>query len=902
MDHLPKPTKPVRQPPYPEVPYLRTDIVYPAESIGYEAFKSFPTEHGISIQKLQLGDLELYGADRTLAIIQSWLFFGVLTETFSGAGIPFNQEDFRHENDDGSWLISTEHLERYLFYWMAALGHQGFESRRQHACLVDSCLRFSNTVYMATITGRKSLFMEGSIENSQSAVLLSIAILGEVLTNANRVLTNTSSVTRWPFPPLAWALLAAGWCVGDITTMNEECDSSTLLYLSTLGRHELGKSHERCSAQSGCQAFVVDWETYRTKHIIGCSEKQCDDIGPSIEEVGLILRDGDIPLIAMDTSTSTKQLEVIRYKEQSEYCNVYVAISHVWSDGLGNPKENRLPRCQLERIQHLVNKLDPDETYLIPFWIDTICVPLTPELKSLAIENMGKTYRNATSVLVLDNSLKDVTIAMPAVEIMMRIRYSTWMTRLWTFQEARLSRNLWFQLQDGPVHIDDVGVRVEQYEAMHKVSTMLLKEDKIQIVAHPNKLQLARALAYQSPKAQESLQKYAVLPEQNDEEEEAARLSAIQILSENRELEPLRSTWHQIIAEINPESPYSDFDGNVLCYLSINPDQVASYAMIIRPLVKGIGGAEAIGTISPQATKPGRRPWHHLVEVIRGIRGRTTSRLEDETICLSVLLGLDVRRVVSIPVLHWNFKDLLAKLRELVVFLGIICPYRKFFHVFVDVIERLLRSSQEDRMIVFLSQFVFFPAAMLFWNTRRLQRKGWRWAPFSFLPKDLDTDAPLKGGPRGWLTGKGLLIKRPAISLPTFSFLQGSDYTMKQPTRYDRLRVGWSHRFDALPNGNSTSPWEWIKMYRTFKLPTNGFSDLQNIENEHTKCLVIFLEDNPMSPDLGNNGALLSIHRKQGQCICVNYITALTAIEEEPNPYTLRASGRWVPKRWWCVA
>lgn len=80
-----------------------------------------------------------------------------------------------------------------------------------------------------------------------------------------------------------------------------------------------------------------------------------------------------------------------------------------------------------------------------------------------------------------------------------------------------------------------------------------------------------------------------------------------------------------------------------------------------------------------------------LIDVLRGIQGRTTSRLEDETICLSVLLGLDVGSVTKIPVLHWKWKDLLAKLREFVGFLGKVFPHRNFFRVFVDRIERLLR-------------------------------------------------------------------------------------------------------------------------------------------------------------------------------------------------------------------
>ena len=217
--------------------------------------------------------------------------------------------------------------------------------------------------------------------------------------------------------------------------MNKECDSATLLYLTTLDQHASGKSHEQRSPATGCQASMMDWNTYRTKHVEGCSEHRCDDVGPSMEEVGTILQDGDIHLIAMDPSAVPSQIEVVRYQEETEYCNGYVAISHVWSDGPGNPKANSLPRCQLERIQSRVNELYPGGDFLVPFWIDTICVPLDPALKSLAIVEMERTYRNAAHVLVLGNSWKELTFEASPIEIMMSIPYSTWMTRLWTVQE-----------------------------------------------------------------------------------------------------------------------------------------------------------------------------------------------------------------------------------------------------------------------------------------------------------------------------------------------------------------------------------------------------------------------------------------------------------------------------------
>ncbi|MCJ1459538.1 hypothetical protein MMC28_009917 [Mycoblastus sanguinarius] len=764
---------------------------------------------------------------------------------------------------------------------------------------------------MAMIGCHTPHLMDSSLDNPESSVLLSIAIIGEALVHSNRVLNGTKSVPHWSFPPLARELRTAGWCIGDITTMIKECDSSTLLYLSTLNQHTLGKNHERCSAEKGCQASVVDWTTYRTKHIDRCSQDHCDDIGPPVEEVGSILRDGDIPLIAVDTSTSPSQIEVIRYKERSEYRNDYVAISHVWSDGLGNPKANSLPRCQLERIQHLVNRLDSNETYLIPFWIDTICVPLAPELKSMAIAAMDKTYRNATNVLVLDKSWKNVTTAAPAIEIMMRIRYSTWMTRLWTYQEARLSRNLWFQLRDLPVDLDDVGDNIKPHKARQEVSDMLI-EDKSQLHTHPNRLQLARALAYQNPKTQESLQKYAALPKQEREDEEAARLSAIQMLSEQRQGDPLRNFWYEIITEINPNSPLSDVDGDVSDNISRSLNQVASYAMSMRHLVRGTGGRETIGKLSPQAVVPGHRPAHHLIDVIRGIRGRTTSRLEDETICLSVLLGLDIGRVTQIPVIHWRWKDLLVKLREFLVYLGRLCPHQKFFHVFAESIGKLLRRSHEDRMKVFLSQFDFLSESMLFWDTPRLQGKGLGWAPSSFLSRNLDIDAPLKGGRRGHMTEEGLLVKCHAVGLHSPCLSYGPDEITRHSTGYDHLCIEWamdngaleddrdSHSYEPnyeLRKQNETALiWKWVRLHKTLRWPTRVFKDLDR--KETAARLVILLEDDWLTT---KKGALMHISKQQGQYCCVKHITTVRAIEQEPIRYAIRASGGWIARRAWCV-
>lgn len=536
-------------------------------------------------------------------------------------------------------------------------------------------------------------------------------------------------------------------------------------------------------------------------------------------------------------------------------------------------------------------------------------MPLVPELKSLAILNMVKTYRNATDVLVIDSSWQEVTTTMPAVEIMMRTRYSTWMSRLWTFQEARLSQNLWFQLHDGPVHINDVGAGSSSQETLRRVSDMLLGVDKHQILAHPNRLQLARALAYQSRQTQDSLHRYAILPKQENEAEEEARLSALQILSEGSEREALRSSWHQIITDIDPDNPISDIDGDLQASICCH-DQVASHAMVTRQLMRGTGGEYAIGKVRPKAIKPGLRPAHHLIDVVRGVRGRTTSRLEDETICLSVLLGLDIGKVTSIPVLHWRLKILLTRLSEFVACLERFFPRRGFFHVVSEIIQGVLRRAQEDRMKLFLSQFEFFPKAMLFWNTPRLQRRGWKWAPSSFLRKELDIDAPLKGGNRGYLTEQGLYVKCPAIRLRMPCLAHGSVTT--QSTRYDYLTIDLAVDEEKLQNDPDpfkyelskqrkvATVWKWVQLHETLQWT---ISDSANLcirgRNDVSDSLVILLEEDFKT---GMKGALVSTLKTEGQCTWTNHIMTLRALEQEPDQYTLSTVGQWVSESMWYVA
>ncbi|OQU97847.1 hypothetical protein CLAIMM_03726 [Cladophialophora immunda] len=126
------------------------------------------------------------------------------------------------------------------------------------------------------------------------------------------------------------------------------------------------------------------------------------------------------------------------------------------ASGLGNRNANAIPLCQLCRLQCQVNALFDASNHPVPFWIDTICVPLEQPERNQAIIAMRRIYTEATKVLVVDNVLSEVSSTESLTNLILRVRASTWMTRLWTYHEARLARSLHYQFRDKPLTVDEM--------------------------------------------------------------------------------------------------------------------------------------------------------------------------------------------------------------------------------------------------------------------------------------------------------------------------------------------------------------------------------------------------------------------------------------------------------------
>lgn len=230
----------------------------------------------------------------------------------------------------------------------------------------------------------------------------------------------------------------SGWCTPTVRRMEEPM---YLAYASTLTpllqRH--AEDHTACDDADECRSshLRLNTATYRTQHAPRCSDSSCTFLSPT-GRVQELLRSGQIPVVALDGSALTVHRAIDR---------PYIAISHVWADGLGSTTEDGLPTCQIARISAVASRLVRGGA----FWLDSLCIPgKDKELRKCAIRLMAQTYQGAEKVVVFDAGLRQLSVSStPVQEVVVRIELSSWMRRIWTLQEGLLARELYFEFSDG---------------------------------------------------------------------------------------------------------------------------------------------------------------------------------------------------------------------------------------------------------------------------------------------------------------------------------------------------------------------------------------------------------------------------------------------------------------------
>ncbi|OAP60681.1 hypothetical protein AYL99_05683 [Fonsecaea erecta] len=526
MDHIPTPEYPFRPI---HVPWLGGSLALTSE-YDSKGFLDFPSRHGWSTQSLHDVDFEGRDAAQTAAFLQEWLYFGLLGSVFQICGVTFSRHHllrhtsgFRNKKRYRSF-ITTRTLSKQLQQWYDKEKYASPSVKTEHEGDIRFNFTFASRVLEAFNRKLSTAGNDAEAEYLRNClpgdVELSIVVLLATIQYFHMVIYDPPSRLVAPTCPwLSLVMVSEGWCVGQVARLwRRHRNVLTMYYFKMLGPPTVTKDHWRCST-SRCAAHDVVEDIYVTAHcpvepsfmhfpvpkmITKRMSCRCGgQTGPLIDKLVAIIGDGSIPIISVRCPTSTQNgkwndsldLEVVAYTGDTPY----IAISHVWSDGLGNLTANTLPICQLKalrtQLQYMIltnpeyfGDIFPEGLRVhktarlerLYFWIDTLCVPANNlEMRKKAVLDMRNVFEAASAVLVKDAELNAQSRYCPLEELTARVCVSPWCSRLWTLQEGALNDRVFVQMShDEVVLLDSLN---EPVRSLVLLSDELLDADSIDL-------------------------------------------------------------------------------------------------------------------------------------------------------------------------------------------------------------------------------------------------------------------------------------------------------------------------------------------------------------------------------------------------------------------------------------
>lgn len=453
MDHLALPRDPIL--PLTEVPYLCTehyDVTIP--------FLEYAGRKGKPWMVVEVGQVmfELHetvsptSKSELACFLQTWLFFGLLAEIL---GDLYDHDTFvTKSSDTGERILTTKDLQALIEKRIARVATLEKDVQKQIFEHAGKCI---DTTWKARRLD--IMHLDPRINYSIGAVAEFIA---SAVDKAHLTAFPGSERCRKPFAngfftdEIKHRMVEANWCPNDVARVRDKFQSIQLLFYYSRMKKPLSKLDHRNCTEDRCVAHSTNLSQYRTRHCEGCDEGGiCEDVSIDNQPIMNILQSGALPLLLIKRRIDEPRKVSVELCSSENKGNNYVAISHVWADGMGNPNANSLPECQLARLSDIVDSMDDDGQRAM-IWLDTFCCPVDSDAKKLALSRMRRTYFDTRKVLVLDSSLSCYNSQdLQPAEINARILTSPWMRRLWCLQEGALARGvgLWVYFKDGPVHI-----------------------------------------------------------------------------------------------------------------------------------------------------------------------------------------------------------------------------------------------------------------------------------------------------------------------------------------------------------------------------------------------------------------------------------------------------------------
>uniref|UniRef100_L2FVB6 Heterokaryon incompatibility domain-containing protein n=1 Tax=Colletotrichum fructicola (strain Nara gc5) TaxID=1213859 RepID=L2FVB6_COLFN len=417
------------------------------------------------------------------AASQSQLTFGVLEYVMQ---MPVSEDQLLRCDNSGYRYMTTRNTDEMIATWKNHLAEMDPDDRR--AILRDARKRLlgiqtsmASDIFISTDAAK-------GLGDDKLPTMVFICLLGEILTDAVRRLLQEleESSNSDSSPDLSWtpclgmlfneqyreAMLQYKWCPLTITQLLSTQNVWSLRYISKINPLPDGKSHNECGSEE-CKTDQVNEAHYVQRHTECCvsSHSICDNWRPNVNRILDCIQGGEVPVILF--VDGQEEADVRRASDVR-----YVAISHVWADGLGSHSEKGMPVCQLGRLAGLVAEYCPGAA----FWVDSLCVPEKPAMRKKAIQMMAETYQRATAVIVLDAGLQIFRYESSSVEATLHLLTSSWMRRLWTLQEAVLAQNIVVAFADRQVELSDLirdGLESKPFLIVGRISQELHRLGKL---------------------------------------------------------------------------------------------------------------------------------------------------------------------------------------------------------------------------------------------------------------------------------------------------------------------------------------------------------------------------------------------------------------------------------------
>ena len=378
------------------------------------------------------------------ALWQGAMTFGVL-EAITMTRI--SESDLLYEGSDGHSVFVGRRVSRLFVHWIHHVLCDDVQLSRKRA---KHCAELLSRALLAldevVATGGGGVFphdpRKWMADPNLGSILCSIATTLQVFIDVSRTLPGGREAVRindisgsisvgTATLTYIQRMVAKGWCPKHLNFK----PLLWLAYANTLPPpiRDSPDEHLTCT-KSRCTLHSIDTSQYTGRH--RTPDCLCDHLLPPISAVSHFISNQKIPAITYENGKL-----IVRVSDNIPY----VAISHVWADGLGSTSEKGLPTCQIEHIAGLANQLLSNEP--AAFWVDSLCVPEKKDLRKSAIRMMAETYRRASKVLVFDAGIRTLcSTSSPPEENLFRISTSGWMQRVWTLQEALLAQDLFFEL------------------------------------------------------------------------------------------------------------------------------------------------------------------------------------------------------------------------------------------------------------------------------------------------------------------------------------------------------------------------------------------------------------------------------------------------------------------------